>query len=231
VLLSRYAANYFCGCSPLRLVEFTSGPKALRTEHGTWQTRVTGSDETQGLLAIMAMGVPLGIEISSAADPREGKVERASFDLRYWIYKNELNFEHVDDARLELVTIKRWPDYCALLVAESDEHRYIMYKYFQALRRLHDSDPKYCEAISWQASGYQVVRYTNEENFRLFGALVEGFAAHVDILRKAPSSGETSAILQEALDEFKTALKNAGLTRDMFGWLLPLNQQLSENQK
>jgi hypothetical protein len=146
--------------------------------------------------------------------------------------KNDADFSNVADARLELIIMERWPDYSRQLTSDQEAHRYIMYKYFQALRHLHDSDPEYFESISWEAStGYQVARYTKEDNFRIFASLVQGFAAHLDILRQAPNSGDTTDLLQEALDEFQLALKNASLTQEMFGWLLPLNEQIREIRK
>jgi hypothetical protein len=115
---------------------------------------------------------------------------------------------------LDITLFDQWPSYVNELRENAGLQNFIIYKYFQALRHLHDEDPVYFETLAYEpGSGYVVPPggYTEEERFLRFQALVRGFSLHLSVM--APGSEQLAA----AIDRFQEAVNNPKLVATLFG--------------
>src|SRR5262249_23574333 len=124
---------------------------------------------------------------------------------------HDADFDSINDIRLEAATMEHWPDYRALLKRRRPDYEFLLYRYFQGLRHLHDLNQKYFETIEYDpASGYKVTSFIDEPLYLRFLALVAGFSNHLNNLK---SDAELRAL---ALHRFDAALNNPLLVRELF---------------
>ena len=123
----------------------------------------------------------------------------------------DADFDSINDIRLETATMQHWPEYGELLRQRRSDYEFLLYRYFQGLRHLHDLNPKYFESIEYNPrSGYKVSSFVDEALYLRFLALVAGFSAHLNDLK-------TDAELRDrALQRFEAALNNPALVRQLF---------------
>jgi hypothetical protein len=124
---------------------------------------------------------------------------------------NNADFDTTNDIRLEAAVMERWPEYGRLLRGRRDDYDFLLYKYFQGFRHLHDTNPQYFETIEFdQRSGYKVRAFTKEALYIRFLALVSGFRMHWDDL------ANDAELRMNAVQRFKSALNNPTLTQQLF---------------
>lgn len=122
--------------------------------------------------------------------------------------KEDCNFDRLRHIHLDIASIELWKDYKEYLVENPKEHGFIMYKYFQSLRQLHDEDKKYFESIQRKESGFEVEAFTDEMRYLRFLALIIAYSLHLEILN--PQAKE------RAIERFQRAMNNQSLTEQLF---------------
>jgi hypothetical protein len=124
--------------------------------------------------------------------------------------RDDIDFDDEKQARFDAMCLARWPSYSAYLRTQASLHDYILYRYTQALRSLHDQDPGYFEAIQRIDGSYQVSRYAREALYRHFQVLVDGFSAQLGLI-------DDPARRARQVEEFADALHNRELASQLFG--------------
>jgi hypothetical protein len=124
---------------------------------------------------------------------------------------HDADFDSINDVRLEATTMEYWPDYSGLLKQRRSDYEFLLYRYFQGLRHLHDFNPKYFESIEYDSSsGYKVGSFIDEPLYLRFLALVSGFSRHLNSLNA------DAELRTRALQRFEAALNNPLLVRQLF---------------
>jgi hypothetical protein len=123
----------------------------------------------------------------------------------------DADFDSINDIRLETATMQHWPEYGELLRQRRSDHEFLLYRYLQGLRHLHDLNPKYFESIEYDPrSGYKVGSFVDEALYLRFLALVAGFSAHLIDLKT------DTELRNRALQRFEAALNNPAIVRQLF---------------
>lgn len=126
------------------------------------------------------------------------------------IISKDCDFEDLRHVRLDVMAMRHWEGYEAYLIRNPAVHDFIMYKYVQALRVLHDMNPEYVEHIEYETeSGYRVAEFAKESFYLHFESLVRGYVLHVRLL------GDPDAQM-EAIELFQEAVNNRTLTQQIF---------------
>jgi hypothetical protein len=95
-------------------------------------------------------------------------------------------------------------------------HNFIIYKYFQALRHVHDEDKEYFESIEYEMGyGFRVDRFTEELRYLRFVILITGYGLHLRLLGKNGLSGKHGVLAKDAMQRFQEALKAPTLTEQL----------------
>jgi hypothetical protein len=128
------------------------------------------------------------------------------------LVKDDLNFDKLRHLQFDVILLESWPGYLSYLAANPKTQRFILYKYYQALRQLHFEDPKYFETIQYLDGQYKVERYTQESRYLRFQKLVAAYSRHLQAT-KSPLDRK------QALDRFTKATSNSVLTKQIFGSL------------
>lgn len=137
---------------------------------------------------------------------------------------DDADFDNIKDIRIETAAFDNWKPYAEQLKIMDSEHKFVVYKYLQSLRHLHDSDPKYFETIQYDSSsGFRVRRFEKENVYVHFLALAQGLFHHVLILQTDQ---------QTTIKAFEAAINNAHLTRQLFGTssTIPLGRDAGSNR-
>jgi hypothetical protein len=122
--------------------------------------------------------------------------------------KNDCNFDILRHIRIDLAAMQLWPDYVKYLTDDPETQDFILYKYVQALRHVHDEDATYFEAIEYHDDGFRVKNFTDEGRYLRFMSLVTGYASHIKMLKE-------DSTVTEAIEKFQEALNNARLTKQL----------------
>jgi hypothetical protein len=105
---------------------------------------------------------------------------------------DDADFDNVKDIRIEAAAFDTWKPYTEYLKTESRDHDFIIYKYLQSLRHLHDGNPKYFETIEYNRdSGFRVKFFEKEPVYVKFLALTQGLVHHLVML---PADQKTTII-------------------------------------
>lgn len=124
--------------------------------------------------------------------------------------RNDCNFDDVRHIRIDIAAMRHWPDYLNYLAETPSAHNFIIYKYFQALRHVHDEDVAYFESIEYEIGyGFRVDRFTEESRYLRFVSLITGYGLHLGILEK------NGVLAKDAMQRFQDALKNPTLTEQL----------------
>ena len=124
---------------------------------------------------------------------------------------DDCNFDNRRHVGLDIALIEESPAYKKLLKEDISRHSFIVYRYFQAFRHLHDQESAYFESIKYDPdSGYKVDAFIDEERYLRFETLVRGFKKHLAIMDVHP------AFCADAIRRFQDALQNESLTREVF---------------
>ncbi len=129
----------------------------------------------------------------------------------------DCDFNRRRDVLFNINVLRHWPDYRDYLKSNPERLTFISYKYFQALRQLHEKEPVYFETLDFQRdSGYIVgdEGYTEEATFLLFESLVRGFAIHLSMVEQG------SKRWLKSIQQFDEALQNPRLTQRLFGTII-----------
>ena len=133
---------------------------------------------------------------------------------------DECNFDTLRDVNFDVVASRHWKDYVDLIKTDSQYRSFLLYKYFQAFRHLHDENPEYFEQIQYDVSkarfDVRETGYTKEEQFLRFTTLASGFFFHLGNLDKGGREWK------EAVSQFYEALRNRRLIQQLFGDADPL---------
>jgi hypothetical protein len=95
----------------------------------------------------------------------------------------DIDFNDVRQVRFEALCMGNWEPYEAHLRSEQAEHKYVLYRYFSALRRLRSEHSEYVTKVGWNATAMKFVHPQRmvmepENDFRLFQRLVQGIRSH-----------------------------------------------------
>lgn len=117
------------------------------------------------------------------------------------------------DVYFATTVIDRWPDYAQYLSQSRRELDFILYKYVRAVRDLHDRNPSYFEKLAYDSSSGRYIVASeglNEEHqFQHYGDIVIGFMKHLSIF-------QNSDLMKKHVQDFKVALRNPALTKQLF---------------
>jgi hypothetical protein len=139
--------------------------------------------------------------------PTESK--RVTNVLRRFVM-DDADFDNVRDIRIEAAAFDSWKPYGEYLKAETSDHEFIIYKYLQSLRHLHEGNPRYFETIEYDRdSGFRVRVFEKEPVYIKFLALTQGLVHHLGIL---PSDQRSTTI-----ERYQMALNNRLLANQLFG--------------
>jgi hypothetical protein len=153
-------------------------------------------------------------DLNTLADRNPAERQKITTALIEFI-QNDCNFDNLRHIRIDIAVLKNWSDYQEYLSQNASYHDFVMYKYFQAFRHMHDEDKIYFESIKYKNKdkkddGFDVSRYTEEDRFLKFTSLISGYEIHLKILK-----GNQKAI-QEETERFSEALNNTTLTYQLF---------------
>lgn len=125
--------------------------------------------------------------------------------------RNDCNFDNLRHIRIDIAALQHWPAYTSYLSENASAHNFIIYKYFQAFRHLHDEDKEYFESIEYETGyGFRVNRFSREESQYLrFVSLITGFGLHLKVMES------DSSIAKDAMERFQQALNNPALTEQL----------------
>jgi hypothetical protein len=124
--------------------------------------------------------------------------------------RNDCDFDNLRHIRIDIAALQHWPDYSTYLSKNRSSHNFIIYKYFQALRHVHDEDTDYFESIKYEKDyGFRVERFTQESLYLRFLSLISGYELHLRILKE--NAGE----VREVIDRFSKAVNNPILTKQL----------------
>lgn len=124
--------------------------------------------------------------------------------------RNDCNFDNIRHIRIDIAAIQHWPEYTNYLSEHRAAHNFIIYKYFQALRHVHDEDVEYFESIEYEMGyGFRVNRFTEESRYLRFVSLVTGYGLHLKILEK------NGVLAKDTMQRFQEALNNPTLTEQL----------------
>jgi hypothetical protein len=124
--------------------------------------------------------------------------------------QNDCDFNNLRHIRIDIAALQHWPSYREYLSKNASAHNFIMYKFFQALRHIHDEDVDYFESIEYEKGyGFRVGRYTQEARYLKFMSLVSGYELHLIILE------DNTLAVRKALERFREALNNPILTEQL----------------
>ena len=122
----------------------------------------------------------------------------------------DCNFDNVRHIHIDIAAMRHWPDYPDYLARNPSAHNFIIYKYSQALRHVHDEDTAYFESIKYEMGyGFRVDRLTEESRYLRFISLITGYGLHLGMLEK------NGALAKDAMQRFQDALKNPALTEQL----------------
>jgi hypothetical protein len=130
------------------------------------------------------------------------------------LVQDDCDFDKRRHVGLDIAMFEQWPPYVDEMRKDANRQGFIIYKYFQALRHLHDADPRYFESLGYEPGSGYVVRsgkYTDEERYLSFQTLVRGFVLHLGAMEHG--SERWSA----AVTRFHEAVNNASLVMTLFG--------------
>jgi hypothetical protein len=122
---------------------------------------------------------------------------------------NDLDFDKLRHIQFDVTVLDSWPGYLRYLAENPAAQDFITYKYYQALRHLHDEDPEYFETIQYAKGHYSVKEFTEESRYLRFQKLVLGYSKHLQVM--SPSDRKQN------LYRFAEATNNSLLTQQRFG--------------
>jgi hypothetical protein len=123
---------------------------------------------------------------------------------------DDLDFDSLPHSSFESLCYAGWEPWRERLAVDVRQRTFVLYRYRQALRRLHDADAHYFETMRQDSEGaYVVHEYTEEKRYLHFSRLTDGYRAHVEGLT---DDGERSA----AIAGYGSALHNTELAAQVF---------------
>jgi hypothetical protein len=137
------------------------------------------------------------------------------------LVQDDCDFDNRRHVGLEMALLDHWPPYVEALVDDPGLQDFIIYKYFQAFRHLHEQKPPYFESLRYvPGSGYIVGEggYTDEELYLRFQTLVRGFSQHLGLMESGSERWSAS------IASFQEAVNNSSLTETLFGAIIPDEQ-------
>jgi hypothetical protein len=124
--------------------------------------------------------------------------------------QHDCDFDNLKNVRIDIAAIDRWKNYQEYLVNNPGMNTNIIYKYFQALRHVHDEDKAYFDKIQYEISfGYRVPYYTSEYRYLKFVNLVQGFSRHLKVFKAR------SEEVRKGIQQFTEATNNPTLVEQL----------------
>lgn len=125
--------------------------------------------------------------------------------------REDCDFDKLRHIHLDIECIERWGDYKKYLIDNPYDHAFIVYKFFQSFRHLHDEDQDYFENIKYvkEEDRFEVESMTEvETRYLRFLALMRAYTLHLELLKPEAK--------KEAIKQFQQAMNNASLTEEYF---------------
>jgi len=152
------------------------------------------------------------IDLSSLVKRYPNEIKKVT-DILVEFVEHDVDFNNLRDVRLAVNIISYWSEYRNQLKKSPDKVNFILYKYFMALRRIHDEDPQYFESIQYERGfGYRVKYFTEENRYLRFVGLVAGYIRHLELLVDHQNA------FDNAIHNFRIAINNSSLSEELFGY-------------
>jgi hypothetical protein len=123
--------------------------------------------------------------------------------------RHDVDFDNLQQARLDGLCLSGWPGYVRWLEQNPQERAFILYRYRQAFRALAERHETYFETMRLGPSGYLVDEYISEQDYLHFIALADGYRQH---MARIPSGPDRDAAIAAVGD----VLRNQQLANSMF---------------
>jgi hypothetical protein len=121
----------------------------------------------------------------------------------------DVDFENPLQARFEPLCFDKWPDYRNWLSENPPQHRFLLYRYLQAVRVLCERYPDYFRNMTLLEDGtLSVSKVIEERDFIYFQQLARGYAKHIWLQRTQDRP--------QSITEFGDAIKNPSVARQLF---------------